>query len=47
MSTFMIRELDIIEQFRYLSMVCEFTPGSVMLGMLKVNNEYLNEIREN
>lgn len=28
-------------------MVCELTPSSVMLGMLKVNNEFLNEIREN
>ena len=28
-------------------MVCELTPGSVMMGMLKVNNEFLNEIREN
>lgn len=28
-------------------MACELTPGSMMLGMLKVNNEFLNEIREN
>lgn len=42
-----IRELDFIVQFRDLSMVCILTPGSVMLCMLKVNNEFLNEIREN
>lgn len=47
MSALMIRELDLIEQFIDLSMVCELTPRSVMMGMLKVNNEILNEIREN
>lgn len=45
--TLMIRELDLIEQFRDLSMVCELTPGSVTLGMLKVDNGFLNEIRGN
>ncbi|XP_050876667.1 uncharacterized protein LOC127080389 [Lathyrus oleraceus] len=47
MSALMIRELDLIEQFRYLSMVCELITGSVMLDMLKVNSVFLNEIREN
>lgn len=47
MSTLMISELYLIEQFRDLSMVCELTLGSVMLSMLKVNNEFLNEIMEN
>lgn len=28
-------------------MVYELTPDSVMLGMLKVNNDFLTEIREN
>lgn len=28
-------------------MVYELTPNSVMLGMLKVNNDFLTEIREN
>lgn len=46
MSALMIIELDLIEQFRYLSMVCELTPGSGMLGMLKVNKEFLNENRQ-
>lgn len=47
MSVLMIRELDLIEQYRDLGMVYELTSGIVMLGMLKVNNEFLNEIREN
>ena len=46
MSALMIRKLDPIEEFRDLSMVSELTLGSVMLDMLKVNNEFLNEIRE-
>ena len=40
-STLMIKELDLIEKFRDLSMVWEMTPVSVMLGMLKVNNDFL------
>ncbi|XP_050876927.1 uncharacterized protein LOC127080660 [Lathyrus oleraceus] len=47
MSGLMIRELDLIEKFRDLNMICELTPGSVTLGILKVNNEFLNKIREN
>lgn len=46
MSTLMMKELDLIEQFRDLSMVCEGTSDSVMLGMLKVTNDFLAEIRE-
>ncbi|XP_058740934.1 uncharacterized protein LOC131613264 [Vicia villosa] len=47
MSALMSKELDLIEQFRDLSMVCEVTSSSVMLGMLKINNDFLVEIREN
>ena len=46
MLTLMVRELELIEQFRDMSMVCEMTSESVMMGMLKLNNELLNEIRE-
>ena len=46
MSALMIRELDLIEQFRDLSLVCETTPSSVRLGMLRVTNGLLDEIRE-
>lgn len=40
----MIKELDLIEKFRDLSMGCELNRDSVMLGMLKVNNDFLAEI---
>ena len=29
-----------------MSLVCEVTPQSAMLGMLKINNEFLDSIRE-
>jgi hypothetical protein len=34
-STLMVKELELFEQFRDLSLVCELTPSSVRLGMLK------------
>ena len=43
-SAMMVRELELIEKFRDLSLVCEVTPQSVMLGMLKINNDFLNSI---
>ncbi|KAI5385795.1 hypothetical protein KIW84_072414 [Lathyrus oleraceus] len=46
MSMLMVRELDLIEQFRDLSLVCESTHNSVKLGMLKLTNGILDEIRE-
>ena len=39
--------MELIEQFRDLSMVCEMTPESVKLGMLKINNDFLDVIKEN
>lgn len=39
----MVRELDLIEEFRDLSLVCEVTPRSVCLGMLKFTNNILEE----
>ena len=46
MSAMMVKELELIEQFGDMSLVCEVTPHSVMLGMLKINNEFLDSIRE-
>lgn len=37
--------MDLIEQFRYLSMVCEVTPRSVKLGMLTITNNMSEEIK--
>ena len=43
----MVRELDLLEQFRDLSLVCKFTcRGSVRLGMLRVTSELMREIHE-
>lgn len=46
MSAMMVREIEMIQQFRDMSLVCEMTPQSVMLGMLKINNDFLNNIKE-
>ena len=46
MSTMMNKELELIEQFRDISLVCEVTPQSVMLGTLKINNDFLDNIKE-
>ncbi|MCI30638.1 hypothetical protein A2U01_0051849, partial [Trifolium medium] len=45
MLTLMVKELDLIEEFRDLSLVCEVTPRSVKLGMLKLTNPFLEEIK--
>lgn len=45
-SAMMVKELELIEQFRDISLVCEVTPRSVRLGMLKIHNEFLDVIRE-
>ena len=41
MSVMMVKELELIEHFRDMSLVCKVTPLSVMLGMLKINNDFL------
>ncbi|MCI52888.1 hypothetical protein A2U01_0074134, partial [Trifolium medium] len=41
----MAKELDLIEEFHNLSLVCEVTPRSVRLGMLKLTNPFLEEIK--
>ncbi|MCI43033.1 hypothetical protein A2U01_0064270, partial [Trifolium medium] len=46
MSSLMTKELDLIEEFRDLSLVCEVTPKSVRLGMLKLTNPFLEEVKE-
>ncbi|MCI40223.1 hypothetical protein A2U01_0061455, partial [Trifolium medium] len=46
MSSLMVKELDLIEEFRDLSLVCEVTPRRVRLGMLKLTNPFLKEVKE-
>ena len=46
MFALMAKEFELLEQFRDMSLVCELSPQSVMLGMLKINNEFLSSIKE-
>ena len=46
MSIMMVRESEMIEQFRDMSLVCEETSYGVKLGMVKLTSGILNEIRE-
>ncbi|GAU36214.1 hypothetical protein TSUD_363690 [Trifolium subterraneum] len=46
MSSLMAKELELTEEFRDLSLVCEVTSNSVKLGMLKLTNPFLEKIRE-
>ena len=44
MSMLMVRELDLIEQFRDLSFICKVNSSCVKLGMLKLTSGILDEI---
>ena len=46
MSILMVKEWELLEQFRDLSLVCELTSESVNLGMLKVTNDFLLTVSE-
>jgi len=46
MSAMMAKEFELLEQFRDLSLVCELSPQIVKSGMLKINSEFLNSIKE-
>jgi len=46
MSTHMVKEMELINQFRDISLVCEVTPDIVKLGMLKLTSQMLVEIKE-
>ena len=45
MSTLMVKELVLLEQFRDLSLVSELTADGVKLGMLKLTSNILEEIK--
>ena len=42
----MVKELELIEQFRDMSLFCIVTLKSVMLDMLKINNDVLDSTKE-
>jgi len=46
MSAMMVKEFELLEQFRDMSLVCDLSPQSVMLGMLKIDSEFLTSIKE-
>jgi len=46
MSALMVRELDLLEKFRDLSLACEVTPNCVRLGVLRITSEIVRDIRE-
>jgi len=46
MSAMMVKELELLEQSRDLSLFCELSPQSVKLGMLKISSEFLNSIKD-
>jgi len=46
MSAMMVKKLELLEQFRDLSLVCEMSSQCVKLGMLKIDSEFLNSIKE-
>jgi len=41
MSAMMVKEFELLEQFRDLSLICELSPQSVKLGMLKIDSDFL------
>jgi hypothetical protein len=43
-SMMMVKEIELIEQFRDLNLSLEFTPESIKCGMLKVTNELMGSI---
>ncbi|MCI43176.1 hypothetical protein A2U01_0064413, partial [Trifolium medium] len=46
MSSLMAKELELIEEFRDLGLVCERTTRSVKVGMLRLTNPFLEELVE-
>jgi len=45
MSALMVKELELIDQFRDLSLVSELTPEGVRLGLLKLTSNILEDIK--
>ncbi|MCI77262.1 hypothetical protein A2U01_0098532, partial [Trifolium medium] len=46
MSSLMAKELELVEEFRDLSLVCQRTARSVKVGMLKLTNDFMEEVVE-
>jgi len=46
MSALMVKEFELLEQFRDLSLVYERTTQSIKLGMLRIDSDFLKSIKE-
>ncbi|MCI35269.1 hypothetical protein A2U01_0056490, partial [Trifolium medium] len=46
MSSLMAKELELIQEFRDLSLACERVTRSVKVGMLRLTNHFLEEVVE-
>jgi len=46
MFAMMVKEFELLEQFKDLSLVCEWSPRSVKLGMLKIDSDFLKSVKE-
>ncbi|MCI56395.1 hypothetical protein A2U01_0077646, partial [Trifolium medium] len=44
MSSLMAKELEMIEEFKDLNLVCERITRSVKVGMLRLTNDFLEEV---
>lgn len=42
----MVKKIDLIEQFKDISLECEITPKSFKLSILQVTNHVLEEIKD-
>lgn len=43
MSALMVTDMELLEQFRDLSLMCEVTPGNVKLCMLKLTSKVMEK----
>jgi hypothetical protein len=46
MYALMVKEFDLLEQFRDLSLVCEMSSQSVKLGVQRIDNDFLKSIKD-
>ena len=45
-SMMMVKEAQLIEEFRYLNLEVNFGKGYVKLGTLQITNEFMDQVRE-
>lgn len=45
-STMMVKELELLEQFRDMRITVETSPGKLCVSMITVSNQLMEQIRE-